>query len=588
MTIICEKCQEKPASYKIKGKENLVSRCTDCRESDMVRGDSRICKHKGCGRGALYNFDGETVPIKCKEHSHPDMDNVRSKKCEYAGCRTRPSYNHVGFREKFCAKHKEDGMVNVRSEKCSKKECFKIRLYGYKGGKPQFCQDHREKNMTNVRSKKCRHEGCETYPLYNYEGQSPPIYCNTHRKKGMVDVKSIMCEYGVCKTRATFNHPHKTRPKFCRDHKKPDMVDVRSKRCAKKGCTKQPFFNFEGLPGLYCASHKKSGMEYTGGNLCKKDGCKKHAAFNYEGLARKYCKDHYKSGMVDVKVTRCEVKGCKTKATQGNLFAPASRCLEHRKKGMVPQRRLKAICEKCPNAAYWCKKGEVYPTRCDDHSSLKTYINVVERECESCLVPCILPKDKEPFLCQVCDPEAEDTKTEHAHAKELRIKKVLETAGFTLLSHDKIPENACSRRRPDFIIDLGPLMIIVEVDEKQHKHLSRACELGRMMEIYQDLGGVPIIFIRYNPDSYVSASGERIKGLKKNLSREKRLVELIHKIKRRYTRKSSSGREPSMPPYLSAYFLFYDGDLHKSKPVILDYEDVNRDELVERLQEPYS
>jgi hypothetical protein len=157
----------------------------------------------------------------------------------------------------------------------------------------------------------------------------------------------------------------------------------------------------------------------------------------------------------------------------------------------------------------------------------------------------------------------------------------LEVAGFTLLSHDKIPENACSRRRPDFIIDLGLLMIIIEVDEKQHKHLSRACELGRMMEIYQDLGGVPIIFIRYNPDSYVSATGERIKGLKKNLSREKRLVELVHKIKRRYT------KGLKIPPYLSAYFLFYDGDPQKSKPVILDYEDVNRDELIERLKEPY-
>lgn len=121
MTIICKECQEKPASYKIKGKENLVSRCTGCKESDMVRGDSRICKHKGCGRGALYNFEGETVPVKCSEHYSLGMIDVRSKKCEKVGCRTRPSYNYDGLREKFCVKHKEDGMINVRSERCNEK-----------------------------------------------------------------------------------------------------------------------------------------------------------------------------------------------------------------------------------------------------------------------------------------------------------------------------------------------------------------------------------------------------------------------------------------------------------------------------------
>lgn len=69
------------------------------------------------------------------------------------------------------------------------------------------------------------------------------------------------------------------------------------------------------------------------------------------------------------------------------------------------------------------------------------------------------------------------------------------------LVFDKTVEDGCSRRRPDVKIDMGSHVIIVECDEEQHGNYS--CENKRMMQLFLDIGGNrPIVFLRFNPDSY--------------------------------------------------------------------------------------
>ena len=68
---------------------------------------------------------------------------------------------------------------------------------------------------------------------------------------------------------------------------------------------------------------------------------------------------------------------------------------------------------------------------------------------------------------------------------------------------DKIVNGGCSKRRPDLLLDLGYQVIIVEVDENQHTDYDCSCENKRIMEISQDMGHRPIIFIRFNPDDYI-------------------------------------------------------------------------------------
>jgi hypothetical protein len=67
---------------------------------------------------------------------------------------------------------------------------------------------------------------------------------------------------------------------------------------------------------------------------------------------------------------------------------------------------------------------------------------------------------------------------------------------------DKKVIGGCSKRRPDLLLDLGYQIIIVEVDENQHIDYDCSCENKRIMELSQDLGHTPIVFIRFNPDDY--------------------------------------------------------------------------------------
>jgi hypothetical protein len=67
---------------------------------------------------------------------------------------------------------------------------------------------------------------------------------------------------------------------------------------------------------------------------------------------------------------------------------------------------------------------------------------------------------------------------------------------------DKIINGGCSKRRPDLLLDMGVQVIIIEVDENQHMGYDCSCENKRLMELSQDLGHRPIVFIRFNPDEY--------------------------------------------------------------------------------------
>jgi hypothetical protein len=82
---------------------------------------------------------------------------------------------------------------------------------------------------------------------------------------------------------------------------------------------------------------------------------------------------------------------------------------------------------------------------------------------------------------------------------------------FTWVTDKKVSDG-CSRRRPDLFLDMGSHVIIVEVDENQHTDYDCTCENKRLMEISQDVGHRPIIFIRFNPDDYTDQSGTKVKS----------------------------------------------------------------------------
>ena len=90
--------------------------------------------------------------------------------------------------------------------------------------------------------------------------------------------------------------------------------------------------------------------------------------------------------------------------------------------------------------------------------------------------------------------------------KEHHLRDALkeEFKGVELIFNKKI-DDGCSKRRPDVRIECMTHTVMIECDEEQHKNTS--CEEKRIMEIFQDLGGRPLVVIRFNPDKYGKCQG---------------------------------------------------------------------------------
>ena len=120
---------------------------------------------------------------------------------------------------------------------------------------------------------------------------------------------------------------------------------------------------------------------------------------------------------------------------------------------------------------------------------------------------------------------------------------------------DKTVKDGCSRRRPDVRIEKFIYTIIIECDENRHLGYDEICDNKRTMEIFQDLGDRPVIFIRFNPDKYTE-DGETIPScfdgtnLKKR-EWNKRIKELVKTINKYYTLDEIPEKEITME------YLFY-------------------------------
>jgi plastocyanin len=340
--------------------------------------------------------------------------------------------------------------------------------------------------MVDVISKTCIHEGCKKQPTFNVEGETKALFCSIHKKEGMVNVRSKTCIHEGCKKQPTFNVEGETKALFCSIHKKEDMVDVISKTCIHEGCKKQPTFNVEGeTKALFCSIHKKEGMVNVKHKTCIHEGCKKQPTFNVEGETKAlFCSIHKKEDMVNVISKTCIHEGCKKQPTfnvEGETKALF--CSIHKKEGMED-----VIHKTCKSE--WC--STIVKERYDGYC-LYCYMH---------LFP-----DK---------PVSRNYKT-----KEYAVVEYIKTKFPTLnWIADKIINGGCSKRRPDLLLDLFYQIVIVEIDENQHIDYDCSCENRRIMDLSQDLGHRPIIFIRFNPDDYekngiviTSCWGQNKKGI---------------------------------------------------------------------------
>jgi hypothetical protein len=141
-------------------------------------------------------------------------------------------------------------------------------------------------------------------------------------------------------------------------------------------------------------------------------------------------------------------------------------------------------------------------------------VNMTALTClhEWCLTQVV--KNKNEGYCLPCFVQVfpERAITRNYKTKEYEVVDFIQKSfpDFTWIADKKVSDG-CSRRRPDMLLDLGDQVVIVEVDENQHTGYDCSCENKRLMELSQDVGHRPVVFIRFNPDDYLD-NGTKVKS----------------------------------------------------------------------------
>ena len=136
--------------------------------------------------------------------------------------------------------------------------------------------------------------------------------------------------------------------------------------------------------------------------------------------------------------------------------------------------------------------------------------------------------------------------------KEIAVRDYI-NRHFEGFQHDKIMETGhCScniRRRIDHRKLIGNTLLVIETDENQHKSYDAMDEETRYDDLYMAFSG-KWIYIRFNPDKYVSSTG---KSLNPSIATRLRILhtEIDKQIKRIL-------KEEITEP-VERIYLFYDG-----------------------------
>jgi hypothetical protein len=309
------------------------------------------------------------------------------------------------------------------------------------------------------------------------------------------------------------------------------MWKVTGKKCLHEGCTKEPAFNYPNTKGRkYCGKHYLPGMINIGAKskICQFDKCKKVAIFNIEEETKgKFCINHKEDNMINVMDEKCEVKGCNI-STLYNYpgITPPIRCAGHKEEGMIDVKSSLCKFKDCTAHRTFGEEGGI-KEYCAKHSTGKM-VNLKSKKCEHCKFA-FAHKEKKKY-CTRCyyhlNPDIIPPRN-HLTKERLIMNEIYKI--YPELLMNKVIVGSCNQRRPDGFLDILTHSIIIEIDENQHNSYNTVCEDIRINELFTGLADRPLIFIRFNPDSY-KKEGKRCAGLFK-LSKSDGLISITSKKK---------------------------------------------------------
>lgn len=530
----CEECDEK-ATHNYPNM-NWPSHCPNHFKGGMVSAGDK-CAQYGCGKNASYNYEKHKRPLYCISHRDPSMVDVHSKRCAHPLCNKQPAYNLPGLTKMYCGLHKKNLMINVTSSRCKHENCGLTATYSYPGKTERlYCKQHSPEGTFSFR-KKCEESGCNINASFNYKGSKGPRFCQAHKLPSMEGILGKRCYLSGCGKRPTYGYGNQKIS--CKTHKDIKMDYIGGKSCVEDGCDKFPIYNYKNKKPMYCSLHRLDEMEDVFNVKCLL--CDKQPNFNYKDeKPAKYCFIHKEPSMIDVRMKKCEE--CTSRATCGIVGQGKTKCRTHVIPPMVVEPNKMCLC--CTNLAtrgiipQKVKQYKNYATHCEYHMP-EDQFDIHSRKCNGCGFNNILDRNG---MCYTCDPS---NFSKHIKAKEMAVKDYFDTNGIIYKQYDTIIEGGeCGRERPDFLFDYGTHFTVCEIDESQHS--GRECDRNRMFNIHSSLG-LPVTFIRYNPDRYCFSDQKGRTNGDSHLARMEVLTEWIKYL--------------SNPPShsLGVVYLFFDG-----------------------------
>ena len=259
-------------------------------------------------------------------------------------------------------------------------------------------------------------------------------------------------------------------------------------------CNKRPLYGRRGSIKRFCGFHRDDNMVHFYLPLCHVESCSVNASYNIKGERPIACHIHRDSNMVRIYSNMCSVSTCNSEAFYSTPGTRPTVCPKHKVDGMIRNPLRK--CLLCKEFAAYGENGR--QVHCELHR-LPHEINYVEHPCKSCrLVFRLNPT----LLCDYCDPSV----ASFVKTKQNNLMTALDFVGLYGNSTDiTIDHGMCGKERPDRLFLLLDKAIVLECDEFQHRHIDPSCENARMFNISQSLGGLPVYFIRWNPDNYTSS-----------------------------------------------------------------------------------
>ena len=229
-------------------------------------------------------------------------------------------------------------------------------------------------------------------------------------------------------------------------------------------------------------------------------------------------------------------------------------CTRHKQDGMSPKPRKKCE-EDCNDIAQY---GIMTPLHCERHRQ-KDEICLVERKCTNpeCLnnngVDIL---DSNGYCVNFCSNMKQyEIFKKHQKKKEEFVSNILLlNIMLPFYLRDERADNGCSTSKPDFVYHLGTHIVIVEVDEGQHKGYTNCGktkeeknkrERARMFNHSNEYDHLPVIWIRYNPDNF------RVDGKLVKVSDKVRHTTLVKWVQKCINFTDSKG--------ILLKYLFYDG-----------------------------